>query len=188
MLNSIGIFCGSSAGINPVYLQAAKDSGVFLAKNNVKIVYGGGKVGLMGAIADAAIRNDGQVIGVMPQSLVDKEIAHTGLTKLYVVKDMHERKNRMATLSDAFLTLPGGAGTLEEIFEQWTWAQLGLHQKPCAFLNVNDYFSPLLAMIRRMTDEGFLKAEYRDMLIVEHNPDVILERFKNYQAPKHKWQ
>ncbi|WP_213990589.1 TIGR00730 family Rossman fold protein [Sodalis sp. dw_96] len=188
MLTSIGIFCGSSAGINPVYLQAANSIGAFFAKNSITIVYGGGKVGLMGAIADAAIQNDGQVIGVMPQSLVDKEIAHTGLTKLYVVKDMHERKNMMAGLSHAFLTLPGGAGTLEEIFEQWTWAQLGLHQKPCAFLNVNDYFSPLLAMINRMAEEGFLKAEYVDMLIVEERPDLILERFNRYQAPKHKWQ
>ncbi|QWA12064.1 TIGR00730 family Rossman fold protein [Sodalis ligni] len=188
MLNSIGIFCGSSAGLNPVYLQAARNIGAFFAKNHLKIVYGGGKVGLMGAIADAAIQHDGQVIGVMPQSLVEKEIAHTGLTKLYVVKDMHERKYMMANLSDAFLTLPGGAGTLEEIFEQWTWAQLGLHQKPCAFLNVNDYFSHLLSMIRRMADEGFLKTEYLDMLIVEHQPDVILEKFRNYQPPKHKWQ
>ncbi|XBS69044.1 TIGR00730 family Rossman fold protein [Acerihabitans sp. KWT182] len=188
MLNSIGIFCGSSAGLNPLYLQAAEEIGAYFASNQLTIVYGGGKVGLMGAVADAALGHGGQVIGVMPQSLVDKEIAHNGLTKLYVVKDMHERKHKMATLSDAFLTLPGGAGTLEEIFEQWTWAQLGLHHKPCAFLNVNDYFSPLLSMIRRMAEEGFLKTDYLDMLIVEQQPEVLLQKFKHYQAPKHKWQ
>ena len=188
MLKSIGIFCGSSSGLNPAYIQAAKAIGAYFALNDLKIVYGGGKVGLMGAVADAAINNGGEVIGVMPQSLVDKEIAHAGLTKLYVVKDMHERKNMMSSLSDAFLTLPGGAGTLEEIFEQWTWAQLGLHEKPCAFLNVNNYFSPLLTMINRMVEEGFLKSQYQRMLIVEHEPSLILDGLNNYQAPKHKWQ
>ncbi|TKI05974.1 LOG family protein [Martelella alba] len=188
MLKSIGIFCGSSAGVNPVYMQAAKSIGSYFAENNLKIVYGGGKVGLMGAVADAALACGGQVIGVMPQALVEKEIAHTGLTELFVVKDMHERKQLMASLSDAFLTLPGGAGTLEEIFEQWTWAQLGIHQKPCAFFNVNRYFSPLLTMVSKMVEEGFLKNQYLEMLIVADDPSRLLVGFENYQVPKHKWQ
>ena len=134
-MKSIGIFCGSSAGEHPLYLDTARLVGRTLAQQGLALVYGGGKVGLMGAVADAALEAGGVVIGVMPRGLVEREIAHRGLTELHVVEDMHERKTKMAALADGFIALPGGAGTLEEIFEQWTWAQLGIHEKPCAFLN-----------------------------------------------------
>ncbi|STW42923.1 lysine decarboxylase family protein [Klebsiella variicola] len=132
-MKSIGIFCGSSAGEHPLYLDTARLVGRTLAQQGLALVYGGGKVGLMGAVADAALEAGGVVIGVMPRGLVEREIAHRGLTELHVVEDMHERKTKMAALADGFIALPGGAGTLEEIFEQWTWAQLGIHEKPCAF-------------------------------------------------------
>ncbi|VTN77064.1 lysine decarboxylase family protein [Klebsiella pneumoniae] len=135
-MKSIGIFCGSSAGEHPLYLETARLVGRTLAQQGLALVYGGGKVGLMGAVADAALEAGGVVIGVMPRGLVEREIAHRGLTELHVVEDMHERKTKMAALADGFIALPGGAGTLEEIFEQWTWAQLGIHEKPCAFLNI----------------------------------------------------
>ena len=139
-MKSIGIFCGSSAGEHPLYLDTARLVGRTLAQQGLALVYGGGKVGLMGAVADAALEAGGVVIGVMPRGLVEREIAHRGLTELHVVEDMHERKTKMAALADGFIALPGGAGTLEEIFEQWTWAQLGIHEKPCAFLNIKGYY------------------------------------------------
>jgi uncharacterized protein (TIGR00730 family) len=136
-MKAIGIFCGSSSGENPLYIETARDVGKILATADISLVYGGGKVGLMGAVADACLAHGGHVVGVMPRGLFEKEIAHQGLSELHVVENMHERKTKMAALSDGFIALPGGAGTLEEIFEQWTWAQLGIHHKPCAFLNIN---------------------------------------------------
>ncbi len=153
-MKSIGIFCGSSAGEHPLYLETARLVGRTLAQQGLALVYGGGKVGLMGAVADAALEAGGVVIGVMPRGLVEREIAHRGLTELHVVEDMHERKTKMAALADGFIALPGGAGTLEEIFEQWTWAQLGIHEKPCAFLNIKGYYDPLQAMVDNMVREG----------------------------------
>ncbi len=155
-MKSIGIFCGSSAGEHPLYLETARLVGRTLAQQGLALVYGGGKVGLMGAVADAALEAGGVVIGVMPRGLVEREIAHRGLTELHVVEDMHERKTKMAALADGFIALPGGAGTLEEIFEQWTWAQLGIHEKPCAFLNIKGYYDPLQAMVDNMVREGFM--------------------------------
>lgn len=186
-MQSICIFCGSSAGSQAIYLETAHLVGATLAKQQRTLIYGGGKVGLMGAVADSVIAHGGRAIGVMPKHLVDKEIAHQGLSELYVVQNMHERKQKMAELSDGFIALPGGVGTLEEIFEQWTWAQLGIHQKPCAFLNVNGYYDPLMQMIALMAQQQFTQDKYVEMII--SSPDIveILEAFQNYQAPQAKW-
>ncbi|HCB2208372.1 TPA: TIGR00730 family Rossman fold protein [Citrobacter farmeri] len=186
-MKSIGIFCGSSEGHSPVYMQAARETGTFLAQAGLGIVYGGGRVGLMGAVADSALQYGGCVTGVMPVSLVEREIAHTGLTDLQVVENMHQRKDRMAALSSAFIALPGGAGTLEEIFEQWTWAQLGIHNKPCAFYNINDFYRPLQAMVQKMADEGFMKQSYVDMLLFSDSLPEIVEHFATYTPPASKW-
>ncbi len=186
-MKSIGIFCGSSAGVNPCYIQTAQQVGKALAQADITLVYGGGKVGLMGAVADACLANGGHVIGVMPRALVEREIAHTGVTELFVVENMHERKTKMAQLSDGFIALPGGAGTLEEIFEQWTWAQLGIHEKPCAFLNVNGYYEPLHQMVQNMVGEGFMHARYADMLPFAENIEHILLGFTRYTPPERKW-
>ncbi|HBU88730.1 MAG TPA: TIGR00730 family Rossman fold protein, partial [Acinetobacter sp.] len=148
---------------------------------------GGGRSGLMGVVADSALQAGGQVIGVIPRALVDRELAHPGLTKLYVVENMHERKTKMADLSDGFIALPGGAGTLEEIFEQWTWAQLGIHQKPCAFLNVAGFYEDLLKMIQGTVDNGFSQARFVDKLIASDKIEDILQQFEQYQAPVPKW-
>ncbi|AKE59876.1 TIGR00730 family Rossman fold protein [Citrobacter farmeri] len=186
-MKSIGIFCGSSEGHSPVYMQAAREAGTFLAQAGLGIVYGGGRVGLMGAVADSALQHGGHVTGVMPVSLVEREIAHTGLTDLQVVENMHQRKDRMAALSSAFIALPGGAGTLEEIFEQWTWGQLGIHNKPCAFYNMNDFYQPLQVMVQKMADEGFMKQSYVDMLFFSDSLPEIVEYFATYTPPASKW-
>jgi uncharacterized protein (TIGR00730 family) len=186
-LKSVCIFCGSSPGRDPIYLETATATGQALAKAGITIVYGGGKVGLMGAVADAALAAGGHVVGVIPRALVEREIGHTGLSQLHVVETMHERKTMMAQLSDGFVALPGGAGTLEELFEEWTWAQLGIHQKPCGLLNVKDYFAPLLAMIDRMVAEGFTITAYAEMLIIETKVEELLRRFATYHPPPRKW-
>lgn len=184
----IAIYCGSKSGHLKIFTEAAKILGKLLATEGIELVYGGGHVGLMGAVADASLSAGGRVIGVMPTHLVEREIAHKSLTELIVVKDMHERKAKIAKLADGFIALPGGAGTLEEIAEQWTWAQLGIHQKPCAFLNVNDYYEPLKLMTNMMVENGFMDAAYAEMLIYEKQPDDILEMMKRYKAPTPKWQ
>lgn len=186
-MKSIAIYCGSYTGNSPRYMRAARHTGSYLARAGYDIVYGGGSVGLMGAVADSALESGGRVVGVMPQALVDGEIGHIGLTEMHVVSDMHERKATMADLADAFLTLPGGSGTLEEIAEQWTWAQLGIHRKPLGFLNVLDFFTPLREFITRTVTEGFTKPEYQDMLIFETECEPLLNRFNNYVAPPRKW-
>lgn len=186
-MKSVGIFCGSSAGENPCYLDTAQRTGKALAEAGLTLVYGGGKVGLMGAVADACLENGGRVLGVMPRVLVEREIAHTGVTELFVVENMHERKTKMAQLADGFIALPGGAGTLEEIFEQWTWAQLGIHEKPCAFLNVNGYYEPLREMVLKMVGEGFMHPRYGDMLPFAEDIDSILQGFTSYMPPMRKW-
>ncbi len=183
----IAIFCGSSSGESPAFVEATKILGRYLANNGVDLVYGGGKVGLMGAIADSFLESGGKVYGVIPEHLKDREIAHQGLIELKVVADMHERKSTMANMADAFVALPGGAGTLEEIFEAWTWAQLGHHSKPCAFYNVNGFYNPLIGMISTMSKAGFLKSEYAEMLIHTDNPKDLLSSIKTYKAPKQKW-
>lgn len=183
MVNSIAVFCGSSNGASEVYVESAREFGIELAKRGITLVYGGASVGVMGAVADAVLSEGGQVIGIMPSFLEQREIAHEGLTKLIVVDSMHERKAKMAELADGFVALPGGPGTLEEFFEVFTWAQIGLHQKPCGLLNINHYFDPLLELFQHMTTEAFLQEKYRDMAIVESMPNRLLDRFHTYQAP-----
>lgn len=186
-MNSICVFCGSSLGNDPIYQQIAQATGQAIAQQGQTLVYGGGRSGLMGVVADSAIAAGGQVIGIIPQALVDRELAHTGLTELYVVKDMHERKTKMAELADAFVALPGGAGTMEEIFEQWTWNQLGIHQKPCAFLNVEGFYDGLIQTIQDSVDRGFSQARFVENLIVADNIGEILTAFSVYQPATPKW-
>ena len=184
---NICIFCGSSFGNKSAYRQAAESTGKLLAERGIGLVYGGGHVGLMGVVADAVLSGGGQVTGVIPRALAEREVAHNGLTSLIVVETMHERKAEMAKRADGFIALPGGAGTMEEAFEQWTWVQLGVHQKPCGFLNVNGYFDPLRVMIDNMTQEGFLKPEYAEILIFSDEPAQILTAFESYSPPARKW-
>ncbi|MXQ11229.1 TIGR00730 family Rossman fold protein [Microvirga makkahensis] len=182
------VFCGSSPGRDPVYMEAARLLGDTLARNGIGLVYGGASVGLMGAVADAVLTEGGQVIGVMPQALVDKEIAHTGLSDLRVVGSMHERKALMAELSDGFVALPGGLGTFEELFEVWTWAQLGYHRKPCALLNVAGFYDRLAAFLDGVVESGFVKPVHRAMLIVKEEPAALVEAIRGYEPPKvEKW-
>ncbi|GAA5140892.1 TIGR00730 family Rossman fold protein [Thalassotalea piscium] len=184
---NIAVYCGASTGNNPTYINEAKKLGEFFGKNGIDLVYGGGKVGLMGIIADAVLASGGKAYGVIPEYLKEKEIAHEGLTELFIVKDMHTRKAKMAELADAFVALPGGAGTLEEIFEVWTWAQLGHHSKPCAFYNTNGFYQHLLDMINNMVNSGFLHAQYSDMLILADTPQALINSFEAYSPPKVKW-
>jgi uncharacterized protein (TIGR00730 family) len=188
VISSLAIFCGSADGNDPAYRSSAGDTAAFLAGNGIDLVYGGAKVGLMGAVADAALAAGGRVIGVIPQALMDREVAHPGLTELHVVASIHERKAVMSELSDGFLALPGGGGTLEEISEQWTWAQLGTHNKPCGFLNVLGFYTPLRQFIASMGTEGFLRPEYRDMLVFADTVEEALERFNSYAPPHHTWR
>jgi uncharacterized protein (TIGR00730 family) len=186
-VNSICVYCGSSAGNDPAFLAEAVRAGTLIAEQGLTLVYGGGKVGLMGAVADAALAAGGKVIGVMPADLVSQEIAHRGVTELKIVNSMHERKWAMAELGDGFLCLPGGAGTLEEVFEQWTWAMLGFHSKPCGFVNVNGYYEPLRATVDQMCDKGFLARQYGDMLIYAEDTAQALAAFRAYVPPPPKW-
>lgn len=158
-----------------------------LADKGIGLVYGGAAVGTMGMLADASLAAGGEVHGVIPQSLVDREVAHAGLTELKVVADLHERKAAMSALADAYLVLPGGAGTLEELFEVWTWAQLGLHTKPIALLDVAGYWQPMLGFLEKMAAEGFLLADFREMLIVATEVTEALDRFADYRPPRTKW-
>lgn len=187
-LKSLCVFCGSSDGSRPQYAAAAKAMGVALADAGIRLVYGGAHVGLMGRIADAALGAGGDVVGVMPKLLVEKEVAHRGLTRLHQVGSMHERKALMAELSDGFVSLPGGAGTLEEAFEVWTWAQLGYHGKPVAFLNVEGYYDRLLSFIDHVVEEQFLRRQHADMLIVKQDVDELIAACRAY-VPRHetKW-
>lgn len=168
-------------------MAAAVVCGTLLAQQDLTLIYGGGRVGLMGAVADAALAAGGRVVGVMPADLVRQEIAHTGLTDLKVVNSMHERKWTMAELGDAFLCLPGGPGTFEEIFEQWTWALLGFHAKPCGFVNVGGYYDLMRATVQQMADKGFIAQPYVDMLIYADTPEAVLARFRAYDPPPPKW-
>ena len=168
-------------------MDEAVRAGTLIAQAGLTLVYGGGKVGLMGAVADAALAAGGQVQGVMPEDLVNAEIAHRGLTQLHVVKSMHERKLKMADLSDGFLCLPGGPGTFEEIFEQWTWALLGIHAKPCGFVNVSGYYDPMRQTIQKMADNGFIAQQYVDMLIFANSTEEAIQRFRDYDPPPPKW-
>jgi uncharacterized protein (TIGR00730 family) len=187
-MRRVCVFAGSNAGRNDEYEQEAAALGRLLATRQIGVVFGGGKVGLMGTLADAALAAGGEVIGVIPSALVSKEIAHDRLTELRVVSSMHERKAMMAELSDAFIALPGGWGTLEELFEVITWAQLGLHRKPCGLLNAGDYFDPLLTFLTHAVDEGFVRREHAGFLLVARSGEALLEGFANYEPPVvRKW-
>lgn len=180
----ICVFSGSNPGRKPEYVEAARELGKALARAGIGIVYGGASVGLMGSVADAAMANGGEVIGIIPKALVDKEIAHTGLSDLRVVGSMHERKALMAELSNAFVALPGGLGTLEELFEVWTWGQLGYHAKPFAVYNLGGFYDGLYAWLDHVVGEQFMKPEHRDMLIVESEPQALLKAIHEYEEPK----
>jgi len=181
MMRSACVYCGSSLGANAVYGERAAMLGQRLAKDNIAIVYGGGNVGLMGVVADAALAAGGEVIGVIPEQLVGWEVAHQGLTRLEVVASMHERKARMFDLSDGFIALPGGFGTLDEMFEMLTWRQLGLGDKPCAFLDVDGFYAPLVAMLDRMVEERFLRAEHRRDLWHGEDIGALLDWMRRYR-------
>ncbi len=189
-LTRIGVFCGSSPGTRPEYARAARDLGALLAQRKIGLVFGGGKVGMMGFLARAALENGGEVIGVIPRNLHEKKVAFTGLSDLRVVESMHERKALMAELSDGFMALPGGLGTLEEIFEVLTWAQLGMHGKPCGLLDVAGYFTPLLAFLDQVTEQGFVDAAHRAMILSAQTPGDLLRQLENYKpivADKAEW-
>ena len=186
-MKSIAIFCGSKAGNQEIFVQTAQHVGQYLAEKGIVLVYGGGRSGLMGTVADSALKAGGRVIGVIPTALVDKELAHPHLSELHVVKNMHERKTKMSELADGFIALPGGAGTLEEIFEQWTWAQLGIHSKPCGFLNVAGFYDPLLQMVQRTVETGFTQSRFADALQVSGQIETLVQKFELYHSPEPKW-
>jgi len=182
-MKRITVFCGSSFGTDEIYKQQAIQLGETLAESNIELVYGGANVGLMGALADGALNKGGKVIGVLPDFLRSKEIAHKGLTELILVDSMHERKTKMNDLCDGVIALPGGFGTLEELFEMVTWAQLGLHKKPIAILNINSFYDSLIEMIQIMVNKGFLKEANQQMLLVSDTIEDLLYKMKNYNAP-----
>ncbi len=183
MLKSICVFCGSSAGKKPAFFQAAVRLGKLLARNDQTLVYGGSNVGLMKIIADAALSEGGRVMGVMVNSLVEKEVAHDRLSEMRIVDTMSERKALMAELSDGFIAMPGGIGTLDELFEIWTWSQLGFHRKPFGLLNVDGFFDPLIAYLTAVADQGFMRPEHLEMLSVDDDPARLLERLSAYRPP-----
>ena len=187
-MKRVCVFAGSSVGVRPEYQDAARALGRALAERGIGLVYGGARVGLMGIAADAVLSAGGDAIGVIPAALVAREIAHDGLTELRIVSSMHERKALMADLSDAFVAVPGGWGTLEEFFEVLTWAQLGLHRKPCGLLNVLGYFDGLLSFLDHSVTEGFLRREYGSMIAVSASPSALIDRLGSHQAPAvEKW-
>ncbi|SNS93175.1 hypothetical protein SAMN05421640_1674 [Ekhidna lutea] len=177
-MKRIAIFCGSKMGNDPAYESAARELTETLVKKGIEIVYGGGDVGLMGVVAETALKNGGTITGVIPDKLYEMEVAHTGITKLYRVKDMHERKALMADLSDGFIALPGGVGTLEEMTEVMTWAQIGYHNKPCAFLNTNGYYNHFIAFFDHMEKQGFLYQSLHDQAIVEEDVGELLKKLR----------
>lgn len=186
MIKSVCVFCGASSGSNPIYLETARAVGKMLAAQNITLVFGGGKIGMMGAVADAALAEGGKVIGVIPEFLKTKEVAHLGVTELIVVSSMHERKTIMHQLSDAVMVLPGGYGTLDELFEMLTWGQLGLHQKPIGLLNTQGYFDGLIQFVSHITTERFLRPVYCNMLLHNSNATNLLQLMNNYNPPHFK--
>ena len=182
-MRKVCVYCGSKSGGDPVYAAAARDLGRLLAEQSRTLVFGGGSVGLMGHIADAVLQHDGQVIGVIPHALSGEELLHPKVQQMHVVADMHARKAQMAELADAFIAMPGGFGTMEELFEVLTWAQLGFHAKPTGFLNTGGYYNLLLQFIDQSVEAGFLQPRNRDLFIVEDDPERLLQRLKNHQMP-----
>ena len=187
-MKSIVVFCGSSEGISSAYVEQGYLLGKTLAEQKITLVYGGAKIGVMGAVANGTLEAKGKVIGVIPDFLKIKEVVHTGLTALIVTKDMHQRKLKMHDISDGIIMLPGGFGTLEEFFEMLTWGQLGLHQYPIGILNTNGFYSELMTMLAKMVDQGFVKKENYDMILVDESVDGLLIQMENYQPlPVPKW-
>lgn len=187
-MKSIVVFCGSSSGNDPEFLLSAKQLGTTIAARKARLIYGGAKVGLMGCIADAVLEKGGEVIGILPRFLSIKEVAHEGLTQLIIVENMHERKTKMFELGDAFIAMPGGFGTLEELFEVVTWAQLGLHQKPIGVLNVNGFYDPLMAQLDQMVSKGLLKQSNRNLVMIDGTVDGLLAKMEVYiPLPEKKW-
>ncbi len=182
-MKAVCVFCGSSSGVLPAYRAAAEQLARAIVDAGLTVVYGGGRVGLMGVLGDAAMAVGGRVIGVTPRRLVEKEVAHHGLTELRVVDSMHERKAMMAELSDAFIAMPGGVGTFEEFFEVLTWSQLGFHAKPCGLLNVAGYYDPLLAFLDHSVEQGFVRAEHRAIVLNDSEPTALLERLAGFDMP-----
>ncbi|CCJ47580.1 putative lysine decarboxylase [Bordetella parapertussis Bpp5] len=187
-IQNICVYCGSNSGRQPEYIEHAQGFARELVKRGLGLVYGGASVGIMGAVADTVMAEGGRVIGIIPEALMKKELAHRGLTELHVVQSMHERKTLMAQKADGFVALPGGAGTLEEIFEIWTWAQLGMHQKPCGLLNIAGYYDLLVQFLNHTVDEAFMRPQHRAMLAIDHDPAALLDHFASYVAPTvSKW-
>ncbi|KQX76582.1 hypothetical protein ASD10_14670 [Aeromicrobium sp. Root472D3] len=186
-MSAVAVFCGSSLGTDPAFAEAARLTGRTLAERGIGVVYGGGHVGLMGTVADAAIEAGGRVVGVIPRQLDDRELSHRGVTELHVVESMHERKQLMADLSDAFIALPGGAGTLEEIAEQWTWAQLTIHAKPSGFLDVGGFWAPMRQMLETMVSSGFVRAEQSGIVTFDDDLDALLEALAAPPSWTDKW-
>lgn len=183
LIKRICVFCGSSPGAKPEYVRAARRVGAVLAQRKIGLVFGGGRVGMMGQLAQAALENNGEVIGVIPRDLHERKVAFTGLSDLRVVESMHERKALMAELSDGFMALPGGLGTLEELFEILTWAQLGMHRKPCGLLNVAGYFTALLAFLDQVTEQGFIDPPHRSMILSAEEAEELLGQFQRHEPP-----
>ena len=183
-MKRVCVYCGSSAGSDPIYLQSATDLGKALVRYDIGLVYGGASIGLMGAIAQSVIDHGGEAIGVIPKNLLKKEVAYDQLSELIVVESMHERKAEMTRLSDGFIALPGGLGTLEELFESWTWLQLGIHRKPCAMLDVGGYYAALIEFLDSAVIAGFIKDEHRAALVVDNDPVSLITRLNNYTPPK----
>jgi len=187
-INNICVYCGSSAGIDPAHIEAARQLGQALAQRNIGLVYGGSSLGIMGAVANSVLQHDGRVIGVIPRALATREIAHDELSELLVVDSMHQRKARMEALSDGFIALPGGLGTAEELFEILTWAQLGLHRKPCGILNSHGYYDKLISFIDHTVEQQFVKLVHRQMLLTAAVADELLDQFIDYTPPEvPKW-
>ena len=182
-MRRVCVYCGANRGRDPAYAEAARAMGRALAQRGIELVTGGGRVGLMGVVADAALEAGGSVVGVIPQALMKRELAHAELSELIVTASMHERKAKMAELSDGFVAMPGGLGTYEELFEIWTWAQLGWHHKPCGLLNAAGFYDKLVAFLDGATDDQFLKPEHRAMLVVDGDADRLLDRFAAYTPP-----
>jgi uncharacterized protein (TIGR00730 family) len=177
-MKTLAVYCGAAHGANPVHADAARALARALVEHNIGLVYGGGKVGLMGVIADEVLRLGGEATGVIPRALVEREVGHAGLTRLFVVKDMHERKAMMADLSEGFIAMPGGMGTLEELFEMVTWAQLGIHAKPIGLLNVDGFYDGLRAFVRHQVEQGFVRPEHEGLMMAESDPDVLIRRLR----------
>lgn len=185
-VQSICVYCGSSPGRQTIYASAAYALAEVMVQHNIRLVYGGAGIGIMGILANQVLKLGGQVIGVIPKALAHQEVVHSGLTELHVTQSMHERKMLMAELADGFIALPGGIGTLEELFEIWTWAQLGIHNKPCGLLNIAAYFDALLKFLDHVLAEQFVKPNQRSILMVETDAETLLERFLNYRPQQSK--